>query len=86
LSVQPSCSCAKAKSPPLPWIIAPGERGRIGVTVNLAGKDGTFIKSTLVTTDKGSKWLLFKVTISPAALYAVAAADRKVKGSGRNGP
>jgi len=66
LSVRPSCNFLSVQLPPLPWTIAPGGNGQIGVTVNLAGKSGTLFRSVLVITDKGSKLLSVKITI-PAA-------------------
>jgi hypothetical protein len=37
LSVHPSCGCTTAQLPPLPWVIAPGTNGQIGIKVNIAG-------------------------------------------------
>jgi len=64
-NVHPSCGCTTAQLPPLPWMIAPGTNGEIGVTVNLAGKFGTVIKTVHVATDYGSKDLIVQITIMP---------------------
>jgi mono/diheme cytochrome c family protein len=76
LSVEPSCSCTTAQLPPLPWTIAPGGKGQIGVTVNLAGKSGKLIKSVLVTTDRGSKRLLFMIMIRSRIMEGMTDAGR----------
>ena len=67
LGVRPSCDYVTAQLPPLPWTIAPGGTGKIGVTANLAGKSGTLFRSVLVITDKGSKLLSVKMTVLPTA-------------------
>src|SRR5580698_2977391 len=46
--VHPSCGCTTAQLPPLPWSIPAGSNGEIGVTVNLAGKFGTIVKTVHV--------------------------------------
>jgi len=76
LNVHPSCGCTTAKLPPLPWTIAPGMNGQIGVTVNLEGKNGTLFKTVNVSTDKGSKRLLVKITILPPVIPTLTDADR----------
>jgi cytochrome c553 len=64
----PSCSCTSVQLPPLPWTIAPGTNGQIGVTVNLAGKYGTVFKTVTVTTDHGSRDLIVQVNILPPVI------------------
>jgi cytochrome c553 len=76
LNVHPSCGCTTAKLPPLPWTIAPGTNGQIGVTVNLAGKSGTLFKTVNVSTGIGSKTLLVKITIRPPVIPTLTDADR----------
>lgn len=63
LNVRPSCGCTTAQLPPIPWTLAPGTNGQIGVTVNLAGKFGTVVKSVHVGTDLGSYDLMVQITI-----------------------
>jgi mono/diheme cytochrome c family protein len=65
LDVHPSCGCTTAQLPQLPWMIAPGTNGQIGVTVNLNGKNGVLLKSVTVATDKGSKDLMVRINILP---------------------
>lgn len=48
-SVTTSCGCTTAHLPPMPWTLKPGEDGKIGVSVNLAGKSGTLIKTATVS-------------------------------------
>jgi mono/diheme cytochrome c family protein len=77
LNVHPSCGCTTAQLPPLPWTIAPGTNGQIGVTVNLAGKSGTVSKSVTVNTDKGMKILSVKITLlSPKIPSTMSDAER----------
>lgn len=64
--VHPSCGCTTAQLPPVPWTLLPGTNSHIGVTVNLAGKFGTIIKTVHVATDLGSRDLIIQVGILPA--------------------
>ena len=74
--VHPSCGCTTAQLPPLPWMIAPGTNGEIGVTVNLAGKFGTVVKTVHVATSEGSRDLIVQITILPPVLNKLTDADR----------
>ena len=74
--VHPSCGCTTAQLPPLPWTIAPGTNGEIGVTVNLAGKFGTLVKTVHVATSQGSKDLIIQITILPPVMRVLTDADR----------
>ena len=76
VKVHPSCGCTTAQLPPLPWIVAAGTNGQIGVTVNLAGKSGTIFKYVDVSTDKGFKRLLVRITILPPVIPQMTDADR----------
>src|ERR1039458_1737471 len=76
LSVRTSCGCTTAKLPPLPWTIPVGTNAQFDVTVNLAGKSGTLIKTVTVSTDQGSKTLMLKVTILPPVTPVMSEADR----------
>jgi mono/diheme cytochrome c family protein len=73
---QPSCSCTSAQTPPLPWAIAPGTNGLIGVTVNLAGKFGTVIKLVHVRTDHGSRDIIVQINILPPVMAKLTDAER----------
>lgn len=75
-SVRPSCGCTTAQLPRLPWIVPPGTNGQIGVTVNLAGKYGTVIKSVHIGTDHGSRDLIVQITILPSVIPVLTDADR----------
>jgi len=75
-NVHPGCGCTTAQLPPLPWTIAAGTNGRIGVSINLAGKSGILYKNLTVTTDKGVTMLKFRVNIQPMVLPKMTAADR----------
>jgi mono/diheme cytochrome c family protein len=66
-SVHTSCGCTVAQLPEQPWKLAPGTNGPINVTVNLAGKSGTVVKSVTVDTTAGVKSLLVKVHIPTPA-------------------
>ncbi|HEY3931434.1 MAG TPA: DUF1573 domain-containing protein [Verrucomicrobiae bacterium] len=76
LNVHPSCGCTTAQLPTLPWTLAPGKNGHMNVTVNLAGKSGTLFKTVNVSTDKGSKMLMLKITILPPVIPTLTDADR----------
>jgi mono/diheme cytochrome c family protein len=74
--VHPSCGCTTAQLPPLPWTIAPGTNGEIGLTVNLAGKFGTVVKTVHVATTQGSKDLIIQINILPPVMRSMTDADR----------
>jgi mono/diheme cytochrome c family protein len=60
-----SCSCTTVQSPSLPWTLPPGANSQLEVTVNLAGKFGTIVKSAHIETDQGSCDLVVQITILP---------------------
>lgn len=62
--IQTSCGCTTAKTQ-LPIKLAPGTTAEIPVNMNVAGKNGTVIKTVTVHTDKGQKVLLVKGNITP---------------------
>jgi mono/diheme cytochrome c family protein len=76
LEVHPSCGCTTAQLPPLPWIIPTGTNGQFGLTVNLAGRTGTQVKTVNIKTDKGSKQLILKINILPPVAPSQSDADR----------
>jgi mono/diheme cytochrome c family protein len=76
LDAHGSCSCTAAELPSRPWIIPAGTNGQIGATVNLVGKSGMQIKSVTVTTDKGSKDLILRITILPPVIPTLTDAER----------
>ena len=76
LSVHTSCGCTTAKLPPLPWTIPAGTNAQFDVTVNLAGRSGVLLKTVTVSTDKGSKTLMLKVTMLPPVTPVMSEADR----------
>lgn len=75
-SVRTSCGCTAAKLPPMPWTLDPGTNGTIKVTMNLAGKRGTVIKTVTVNSDKGFKTLYVKTTIEEAPAGMMGESDR----------
>ena len=88
VNVHPSCGCTTAQLPPMPWVLAPGMDGQISLTVNLAGKSGTLLKTVAVTSDKGTKMLSLQINILPPVIptmteegrargLAMAKADRQ---------
>lgn len=76
ISVHPSCGCTTAQLPPMPWMIEPGAKGQIGLTLNLAGKSGTLSKTVNVVTDKGNLNLSIRATILPPVVPLMTDADR----------
>ena len=61
-----SCGCTVAKLPATPWIIKPGQKGSIPITMDLRGKSGVIIKETTIITNLGSITLSTKVSIGTA--------------------
>lgn len=79
VAVSSSCGCTTAKVPPMPWVIESGKSGQFAVNMNLAGKNGTVIKTVTVATDKGTKHLLVRTTILPLPTAAqMAPGSREV--------
>jgi hypothetical protein len=76
LSIQPSCGCTTAQLPPLPWVIAPGTNGQIGIKVNIAATSGTLSKTITVATDKDSETLSVKIVIVPPPASAMPVTNR----------
>ena len=76
MDVHPSCGCTTAQLPKLPWTIAPGTSGQIGVTVNLQGKNGMLFKTIAVATDKGSKTVMVRINILPPVTPVLTEAER----------
>ncbi len=72
-----SCGCTVAKLPETPWVVAPGERGEISGSMNLAGKSGTVVKTVTVLSDVGSILLNVRVKIDPPDPNRMRAADRQ---------
>jgi hypothetical protein len=64
--VTTSCGCTTAELPPMPWKVAPGARGRIPVTMNVAGHTGKSSKTVTVNTLDGFVALQVEATILPA--------------------
>jgi cytochrome c553 len=63
--------------PSMPWVLPAGTNSHIDVTMNLAGKRGIVFKNVTVSTDKGNKVLMVKVTVmvQPAGNPAPAGAN-----------
>jgi hypothetical protein len=76
LGVQTSCGCTTAQLPPLPWVIAPGTNGQIGIKVNIAATSGTLSKTVTVATDKDSEMLTVKIVILTPPAPAMPATNR----------
>jgi len=79
VNVAAGCHCTTTKVAPLPWTIAPGSNGQIGVSIDLHGRasmPSTFYKSLTVSTDKGLKILNVRVNILPVVLPQLTDAER----------
>jgi hypothetical protein len=76
LTVRPSCGCTTAKLPPLPWIIPAAGNGQIPISVNLAGKSGTLVKTINVGTDKASKTFTVKITVPSSMTLPMSDTNR----------
>jgi len=77
LNVHTSCGCTTAQLPPLPWTLPSGTNGQIGVNVNIAGKNGSLLKTVTVTADKGTQTLMVKINILPPVTPTLSDADRE---------
>jgi cytochrome c553 len=64
--IQTSCGCTTAALK-LPLKLAPGSTTEIPINMNVAGKNGTVLKTITVHTDQGHKVLLVKTIIPPPA-------------------
>jgi mono/diheme cytochrome c family protein len=78
LDAHGSCGCTTAQLPQLPWTIPPGTNGQIGVTVNLnaTGKSGSLLKTVNVSTDKGSKVLMVRISFLPPVIRVLTDEER----------
>jgi mono/diheme cytochrome c family protein len=74
--VATSCGCTVPKLPPMPWILPPGGTGTIDITMNLAGKGGSVIKTMTVNTDQGFKTLYVKGNIEAPPAGMMGEAER----------
>ena len=61
-----SCGCTVAKLPKTPWIIKPGQKGSIPITMDLRGKTGIILKESTIITNLGTIILTTKVSIGSA--------------------
>lgn len=80
LTVHPSCGCTTAEMPPVPWTIPASATGQIKLSVNLAGKAGTLIKSVNISTDKGNKNLMLRINILAPPPQAPMSEEQRAKG------
>jgi mono/diheme cytochrome c family protein len=67
-----------AKLPPTPWTLAPGEGGKIDLSVDLRNKFGVLSKYVNIDTSGGQKLLNLKITI-PTAQPAMAGPDARTR-------
>ena len=76
LNALPSCGCTTVQLPSMPWVIAPGTNGRIGVKVKIFVKGGTLSKTVMVDTDKGSEILTIQIAITSPPAQKMSDAGR----------
>lgn len=80
--VHTSCGCTVAQLPSQPWVLQPGDRGDIGVTVDLRGKMGNLVKTVTVTSSVGIIPLMVQVSIprvDPNSPLTAMDRDRNLK-------
>ena len=63
--VKTSCGCTSAKMPNDPWRLAPGESGRMEITVDLRSKAGQLVKGVFIQSATAPKDLFIEVNIPP---------------------
>src|SRR4051812_31064203 len=80
-SVRASCGCTTPKLPALPWKLQPNEAGSFHVTIDLAGKFGSFQKSVFMDTTEGPKMVYVKVVmpITTAPMAGVGNVDARTR-------
>lgn len=71
--IQTSCGCTTSATK-LPMVLAAGESAEIPITMSVAGKSGTIIKTVTIHTDKGHKILVVKSDIRPPEMDAATMA------------
>ncbi|MEO5961028.1 MAG: DUF1573 domain-containing protein [Opitutaceae bacterium] len=64
-SVRASCGCTTVEAPPMPWTLAPGERGTVRAVVDFRGKEGEIGKDLLVSTVAGTQRLVMVIQVPP---------------------
>lgn len=62
-AAETTCGCTVAQLPATPWRIPPGDSGKLAVTMDLRGKQGTQVKQVTVFTSKGNSLLTVEVAI-----------------------
>lgn len=75
-SVRTSCGCTVARVPPLPWTVAPGERGDFSVSLDGRGKRGTVTKSVFVSSSLGLKALTVRAIVADPGPTGAPGDDR----------
>ncbi len=58
-----SCGCTTADTPPLPWMVIPGGRGLMKVSVDLAEKFGEITKTIHIASSDGPQELQVQVNV-----------------------
>ncbi len=76
VGVHTSCGCTVAQLPSQPWLLAPGDHGEIGVTVDLRGKMGNIVKTATVTSSVGMIQLMVQIAIPKPDPKSMTAEDR----------
>ena len=60
-----SCGCISVEHPPLPWLLPPGDSARLPVTLEVAGRTGTVVKTVELRTDHGFKTVVVRAAVHP---------------------
>jgi hypothetical protein len=60
-----SCGCTTVDHPPLPWRLPPGAAARLPVTLEVAGRTGSVVKTVQLRTDQGCKTLVIRAEVQP---------------------
>ena len=62
-SVSTSCGCTVAQLPSQPWVLRPGERGPIKVSLDVRGRHGAVMKGVTVNSTAGVKALVVRANV-----------------------
>jgi hypothetical protein len=60
-NVEPACECTTVKTPPLPWLLAPGKGGEIRAQVDLQGHTNSFDRAVDIESSAGPKTLTLRM-------------------------
>ncbi len=61
--VSASCACSRVIAPARPWILSPGESGKLAVVTDVRGKSGALVKTIVLSTSVGLRAASYRIAI-----------------------